>query len=180
MNQRASASEDRRSAAKKRIHGEENWCSEGVCSFRQQEYQVTLELSGMLPIKLLCEMMGIQQSGFYNWKARRSCPSERTKPLAASIMLFQAYHLRFASHGYRWLNAKIRLDTGRVMSDPYTHKCCKTIGIKSYAKHYRYKKPGKPYRVFPNLLMTEIAVSGPLECIVSDMTAFRVKVSTMN
>jgi len=129
----------------------------------------------MFPIKLLCDMMGIQRSSFYNWKARLSNPSERAKVLVASILLFQEYHLRYESHGYRWLNAKIRLDTGRVMSDPYAHKCCKAIGIKSHAKHYRYKKPGEPYRVFPNLLMTEIAVSGPLECIVSDMTAFHVK-----
>ena len=61
------------------------------------------------------------------------------------------------------------------MSDPYAHKCCKTIGIKSHAKHYRYKKPGNPYRVFPNLLMTEMTITGPLQCIVSDMTAFHVK-----
>lgn len=61
------------------------------------------------------------------------------------------------------------------MSEPYAHKCCKAIGVKSHAKHYRYKKPGDPYRVFPNLLMTEIAITGPLQCIVSDMTAFHVK-----
>ncbi len=28
---------------------------------------------------------------------------------------------------------------------------------------------------FPNLLMTEMAISGPLQCIVSDMTAFHVR-----
>ena len=120
-------------------------------------------------------MMGIQRSSFYNWKARLSNPSDREKALVASIMLFKEYHLKYPSHGYRWLNAKILLDTGKKMSDPYAHKCCKAIGIKSHAKHYRYKKPGDPYRVFPNLLMTEMAITGPLQCIVSDMTAFHVK-----
>ena len=43
----------------------------------------------------------------------------------------------YPSHGYRWLNAKIRLDTGLVVSDPYAHKCCKIAGIKSKSKHYR-------------------------------------------
>ena len=61
------------------------------------------------------------------------------------------------------------------MSDPYAHKCCKAIGIKSHAKHYRYRKPGNPYRIFPNLLMTAMEISGPLQCVVSDMTAFHVK-----
>ncbi len=83
--------------------------------------------------------------------------------------------MKYPSHGYRWLNAKICLDTGLVLSDPYAHKCCKAAGIKSKAKHYKYKKPGDPYRVFPNLLLSEIQLDGPLQCIVSDMTAFYVK-----
>ena len=107
----------------------------GICSFRQQEYQVILELSSMFPVKLLCEMMGIQRSSFYNWKAHRSNPSDREKALVAAIMPFKEYHLKHPPHGYRWLNAKIYLDTGKKMSAPYAHKCCKAIGIKSHAKH---------------------------------------------
>ena len=61
------------------------------------------------------------------------------------------------------------------MSDPYAHKCCKKAGIKSKAKHYKYKKPGAPFKIFPNLLMSEMQIDGPLQCIVSDMTAFWVK-----
>ena len=118
--------------------------------------------------------MGIAHSSFYYWKKRLSSPSERTKNLVSSIVLFQEYHLRFPSHGYRWLNVTIRLDTGLILSDPYAHKCCKIAGIKSQAKHYRYKKPGDPFRVFPNLLSAEMVIPGPLECIASDMTAFRV------
>lgn len=124
---------------------------------------------------LLCETMEILRSRFYGWKKRLSHPSDRTKNFISNILLFEEYHLRFPSHGYRWLNAKIRLDTGLVLSDPYAHKCCKTVGIKSQTKHYKYKKPGDPYRIFPNLLLSEMQIDGPLQCIVSDMTAFRVK-----
>ena len=126
-------------------------------------------------MKLLCETMGIQRSSFYSWKKNFSNPFNRTKNLVSNILLFQEYHLKYPSHGYRWLNAKIRLDTGLVLSDPYAHKCCKTAGIKSKAKHYKYKKPGDPFKVFPNLLLSEMRIDGPLQCIVSDMTAFYVK-----
>ena len=129
----------------------------------------------MFPIKLLCEMMGIQRSSFYNWKAHLSKPSEREKALVAAIMLFKEYHLKYPSHGYRWLNAKIFLDTGKKMSDPYAHKCCKAAGIKSKSRHYCYRKPSEQGRIYPNLLLSEINVDGPLQCIVSDMTAFYVK-----
>ena len=49
------------------------------------------------------------------------------------------------------------------------------INTKSQAKHYKYKKPGDPFRIFPNLLMKEMQIDRPLQCIVSDMTAFHVK-----
>lgn len=118
--------------------------------------------------------MDIPRSSFYNWKKNLSNPSDRTKSLINNIILFQEYHCKYPSHGYRWLNAKIRLDTGLILSNPYAHKCCKIAGIKSKSKHYQYKKPGEPLKVYPNLLMSEINIDAPLQCIVSDMTAFRV------
>lgn len=134
-----------------------------------------MELSGEFPVKLLCEMMSIQRSSFYNWKKQLSNPYDRTRNLVNNIWFFQQYHMKYPSHGYRWLNAKIRLDTGLVLSDPYAHKCCRLAGIKSKAKHYNYKKAGEAYRSYPNLLMTELKIDGPMQCIVSDMTAFCVK-----
>lgn len=119
--------------------------------------------------------MGIQRSSFYHWKKRLSNPAAKTKALADNIILFKEYHLKYPSHGYRWLNAKIKLDMGLNVSNPYAHKCCKLAGIKSKSKHYWYKKPGEPRKVYPNLILAGIDIDGPMQCIVSDMTAFRVK-----
>ncbi len=118
--------------------------------------------------------MGIQRSSFYHWKKRLSNTSSKAKALADNVILFREYHLKYPSHGYRWLNAKIRLDTGLKVSDPYAHKCCKIAGIKSKSKHYRYKKPGEPRKVYPNLILAGIDIDRPMQCIVSDMTAFRI------
>ena len=104
--------------------------------------------------------MDIQRSSFYNWKKHISNPSNRTINLLNNVLLFQEYHMKYPSHGYRWLNAKIFLDTGLVMSDVYAHKCCKIAGIKSKSKHYQYKKPGEPGRIFPNLLTREMKIDG--------------------
>jgi len=136
---------------------------------------VIMELSGSFPVKLLCDVMGIRRNSFYHWKKTLSEPSNKARELVNNALLFREYHLRYPSHGYRWLNAKIRLDTGLIFSAPYAHKCCKIAGVRSEAKHYKYKKPGEPFRVFPNLLMTELQIDGPLQCVVSDMTAFYVK-----
>ena len=126
-------------------------------------------------MKLLCKIMKINRSSFYYWRKTLSNPAPRTRKFTKDIEIFQKYHQKYPSHGYRWLNAKIHLDEDIVMSDPYAHKCCKVAGIKSNSKHYKYKKPGAPGKIFPNLLMSELQIKGPLECIVSDMTAFWVK-----
>ena len=131
-----------------------------------------MELSGQFPVKYLCEVLSINRSGFYKWKHRLEHPSNRMKSFVSDIVLFKEYHSKYPSHGYRWLNAKIRLDTGLIMSDQRAHRICKAAGICSISKHYRYKKPGDPFKVYPNLMMTGLNVSGPLQCIVSDMTAF--------
>lgn len=134
-----------------------------------------LELSTDFSIKDLCESMEISRSSYYYWLRRLRDPSPRTRALISNIMLFKEYHEKYPSHGYRWLNAKIRLDTGLILSDVTAHKCCKIAGIKSKSKHYKYKRPGLPFKVYPNLLLSELSVNGPLQCIVSDMTAFYVK-----
>lgn len=143
--------------------------------FREREYEIIMELSGDFPVSLLCKLMNVNRSSFYSWKQRIKAPSNRTIQLINNIALFVEYHLKYPSHSYRWLNAKIKLDKGIVMSDPYAHKCCKIADIKSKAKHYKYKKAGIPNRVFPNLLMTEMQIEKPMQCIVSDMTVFYVK-----
>ena len=61
------------------------------------------------------------------------------------------------------------------MSDPYAHKCCKRLGVKSEAKHYKYKKPENPFKIYPNLLMAEMQIDRPLQCVVSNMSSFYVK-----
>ena len=131
-----------------------------------------MDLSGEFPVKMLCEVLSVNRSGFYKWKKRLEHPSPRLRNLVTNIMLFREYHEKYPSHGYRWLNAKIRLDTGLVVSDQHAHKCCKIAGIVSQSKHYRYKEPGDPYKVYPNLMATGINIDGPLQCVVSDMTAF--------
>ena len=121
-----------------------------------------MEMSSQFPVKHLCDVLDINRSGFYKWKKRLEKPSDKLKTLVSNLILFKEYHSKYPSHGYRWLNAKIRLDTGLMVSDQYAHKLCKTAGIASVSKHYRYKKPGDPYRIYPNLLLTGLDITGPL------------------
>ena len=58
--------------------------------------------------------MNVNRSGFYKWLNRRSNPSQREINRMAACNEFSLYHDKYPSHGYRWLNAKIRLDRGTI------------------------------------------------------------------
>lgn len=134
-----------------------------------------MELSAIWPVKALCEEMSISRSGFYKYKYRHLNPTAMVKKRMENISLFEKYHQKYPSHGYRRLNAKIKLDLGIIMSVQYAHRCCKYAGIKSKSKHYAYKKSKEEKRTFDNLVLASMNLTAPLQVVVSDMTAFYVK-----
>ena len=119
--------------------------------------------------------MRINRSGFYKWLNRRSNPSSRELNRINACNDFEEYHNLFPSHGYRWLNAKLRLDRGVVYSDNFAHKICKFLNIKSESKHFKRKgkKASREIKSFPNFILAELNPLRPFQIVVSDMTAFR-------
>ena len=118
--------------------------------------------------------MNINRSSFYKWLRRRDNPSIREINRMEACKTFEYYHNLFPSHGYRWLNAYIRIMLGVVYSDNYSHKICKFLNIKSEAKHFkrRYKKYHRELKNFPNYILAELNPLRPFQIVVSDMTAF--------
>lgn len=118
--------------------------------------------------------MDINRSSFYKWLKRRHNPSIREINRTDACRLFEYYHNLFPSHGYRWLNAFIRLELGVVYSDNYAHKICKFLGIKSESRHFKRKgkKASRELKYFPNFILAELNPLRPFQIVVSDMTAF--------
>ena len=118
--------------------------------------------------------MLINRSGFYKWLERRHNPSTREINRTNAFALFDEYHIRFPSHGYRWLNAKIHLDKGIIYSNNFAHKICMFLNIKSESKHFkrRGKKNVRELKSFPNYILAELNPLRPFQIVVSDMTAF--------
>ncbi len=116
--------------------------------------------------------MSVNRSGFYKWRNRMKNPNDKIIQRMSDISLFEEYHQKYPSHGYRWLNAKIRLDLDISYSDNYAHRCCKFAGIKSKAKKIKVKQSKERQYVYPNLLTYDLDITVPLTVVVSDMTAF--------
>lgn len=118
--------------------------------------------------------MNVNRSAYYKWLSRFSSPTLNDLKREEAIKIFTEYSIRFPSHGYRWLNAKIKLDLNIVYSDNYSHKICKYLNIKSKSKHVRkYGKISKrEMKNFPNYILAKLNPSSPFQIVVSDMTAF--------
>jgi transposase InsO family protein len=119
--------------------------------------------------------MQINRSGYYKWKSRQGTKNKYETERDLLQDLLNETHNKHKSYGYHRLAAVIRKETGKVFSDNLAHKCCKYIGIKSKAKHYKYKKSGNEHIIYPNRVNGKWNASRPLELVVSDMTCIRHK-----
>ena len=131
-------------------------------------------MSDKYSVNALCIEMDINRSGFYKWIKRRANPSIREINRMDACRLFNQYHNKYPSHGYRWLNAFIQIELGVVYSNNYAHKICKFLNIKSESKHFKRKgkKASRELKCFPNFILAELNPLRPFQLVVSDMTAF--------
>ena len=116
--------------------------------------------------------MGVSRSGYYKWKKRD--PSRRDLNREKVIAEVQTAHKEHPSHGYRWTAAYIRINRHIEISDNYSYKCFRFLGIKAETKHKEHGRPRKVRDKYPNLIFsTWETVDRPKQVIVSDMTAFK-------
>lgn len=129
-------------------------------------------LSRDYPVKDICEMMEVSRSGYYKWLRRD--PSERDLNREAMVEVVEEVHTEYPSHGYRWVAAYIRNTLRTKVSDNFTYKCFRYLGIKSETRHQTHYKPRKVKDRFPNLVFsTWDTVDRPRQVIVSDMTTLK-------
>lgn len=112
--------------------------------------------------------MNVNRSGYYKWlnrdKNQYQLDREDITIMASEI------HKEHPSYGYHRIAAVIRNRTGWIISDNLVHKCCKHEGIKSKAKHYKYRKTGDTHDIYENIIDGDWSTNQPLEKITTDMT----------
>lgn len=114
--------------------------------------------------------MNISRSGYYKWLKNKDKLNNYEIIRRDLGELIIDIHKRKPSYGYHRINVIIRYETGWVVSDNLVHKVCKLLGIKSKARHYKYKKPGEESIKFSNIINGNWKTSRPFEKIVSDTT----------
>ena len=147
-----------------------SWCKQGIRYFKRLEFEIINQLNQKYPIKMLCEVMNVNRSGYYKWKKRKDIPNryEQTRNLLTKSLREQ--HMKHKAAGYHRLAYYVRKETGWIFSDNLAHKCCKFAKIRSQAKHYKYRKPGDEHLEFNNIIKGNWNATKPLEIVCSDMT----------
>ncbi len=146
----------------------------GIRYWQRKEYEVIEELKEKYPVKFLCQVMGVNRSGYYKWRQRQGKMNRYERDREELTRLLQAAHEKYPSHGYHRLAHDVFLETGWVFSHNLAHKCCKAAGIHSKARKGRYKRPGEESILFPNQVKGHWNATAPLQLVVSDMTTLKV------
>ena len=121
----------------------------------------------------LCQLMGLNRSGYYKWKSRQNIPNRYEQDRVLLTKLLKDEHKKHPSYGYHRLATAVFNATGWVFSHNLAHKCCKAAGIQSKARKNRYKPAGEEHIIFRNEIMGNWNASAPLQIVVSDMTSFK-------
>ena len=114
--------------------------------------------------------MNISRSGYYKWlKSKEKLNRYEINRLELKELI-EDIHRRKPSYGYRRINSKILAETGWIVSNNLVHKVCKSLKIKSKARHYKYKRSGEESIKYSNIVRGNWKTSRPFEKIVSDTT----------
>ena len=127
-------------------------------------------LSKEYSVKSLCDVMNISRSGYYKWLKTKDVLNQYELNRRDLGELIKNVHKRKPSYGYHRIRKIIVDETGWVVSANLVHKVCKILGIKSKARHYRYKNPGEESVKFNNIINGNWQTTRPFEKIVSDTT----------
>jgi len=119
--------------------------------------------------------MNISRSGYYKWLNTKDKLNRYEINRLDLEKLIIEIHSRKPSYGYRRINAIILIETGWKVSDNLVHRVCKKIGVKSKAKHYKYKKIGEESIKYENKIRGNWKATRPFEKIVSDTTRIYFK-----
>lgn len=152
------------------MSNERRWYNCNIQKQKQIKFKIVELLSTEFSIKSLCEVMEISRSGYYQWLKNKDVLNHYEINRQNLGKLIKEVHDRKPSYGYHRINAIIKQETGCYSSDNLIHKICKILGIKSKAKHYKYKSPGEESIKFNNIINGNWKTSRPFEKIVSDTT----------
>ncbi|WP_221274519.1 IS3 family transposase [Thaumasiovibrio subtropicus] len=144
-----------------------------LCRGVKEKYTFISERLQRYPLKVMCQILEIQRSGFYAWQRKPlSCRAKEDQRLLGKIKQF--WLESGCVYGYRNITIDLRSD-GESCGKNRVYRLMKQANIKAvrgYKRHLGFGR-GKPHVAAPNVLDRGFNVDKPDRAWVTDFTYIR-------
>ena len=123
------------------------------------------------PIKIMCRVLGVSESGFYAWRGR--APSQRSQEDShLGERIVQLYHANRQVYGSPRLHAALHAE-GKRCGRKRVARLMRSQGLRVCPPHHRTRTTDSQHDhpVAPNLLNRDFRASAPNTTWVADITA---------
>lgn len=137
-------------------------------------FQFVADNSATFEVKRLCELVEIERSSYYAWKAGAPARAERTAADAALIDRIRVIHAADNTVGAPRVTAE--LNDGAALAERVNHKRVARVmrlgGIRGYVKRRRVRTtiPEPSGQKYPDLLKRNFTAQAPNQRYVGDIT----------
>lgn len=137
-------------------------------------FQFVADNSATYEVKRLCELVDIERSSYYAWKAGAPARAERTAADAALIDRIRVIHAADNTVGAPRITAE--LNDGAALAERVNHKRVARVmrlgGIRGYVKRRRVRTtiPEPSGQKYPDLLKRDFTAEAPNRRYVGDVT----------
>jgi transposase InsO family protein len=138
------------------------------------KYAFIREQAGCFPVQLMCRVLGVSRSGYYEWRDRpESKRSAANRLLLGEIRRIEARH--FGRYGSPRIHAALRAD-GHICSRGRVARLMRRHGIRALASQ-RFRPTTTDSRhhlpIAPNLLAQKFQAPAPNRIWLADITYLR-------
>jgi len=122
----------------------------------------------------LCEVLGVNRSGYYKWKDRKPSLAEIRLRFLMNLVS-NVYEENNGIYGYRRIAIYLNYFEGIKVTYNYIHRIMRILGLKSVIRRKRHSyKRSKPKHTAENILDRQFQEEyEPMEVLLTDITEFK-------
>lgn len=112
---------------------------------KQYYYERIAAANRRYAVSMLCKLFGVSRSGYYKWKHRGGMPNRYQASQQILDDCIKTLHEAHPSSGYRALNARLRAETGWVVSNLSVLRSMRRLSIQARLRRkHRQPNAGDP------------------------------------
>ncbi len=140
------------------------------------KYQVVSELRAKHPVTLLCQLLKVSRSGYYDWIKRQQIKDRDD----VVVDLIRGCQIKVKySYGYRRLKIWLLKNTGLIINHKALLRIMRKYGLHARIRRKRKSHYGRIHNKFENIVARDFKTVTPNQKWVTDITLISTKEGTL-